>query len=104
MKASIAVLPGDGIGPEVISESIKVLEAIGNRFNHDFEIESGRVGGNAIDDYGTLCPRKPLIPAKIQMQFYSVRLGVLNGMIQMPMFGQRMVFWRSANHWDCLLI
>ena len=53
MKASIAVLPGDGIGPEVISESIKVLEAIGNRFNHDFEIESGRVGGNAIDDYGS---------------------------------------------------
>ena len=41
MKVSIAVLPGDGIGPEVINESIKVLEAIGNRFNHDFGIESG---------------------------------------------------------------
>ena len=58
MKASIAVLPGDGIGPEVISESIKVLEASGNRFNHDFEIESGRVGGNAIDDYGTPLPQE----------------------------------------------
>ena len=43
MKASIAVLPGDGIGPEVINESIKILEAVGNRFGHDFQIESGRV-------------------------------------------------------------
>ena len=64
MKASIAVLPGDGIEPEVISESIKVLEAIGNRFNHDFEIESGRVGGNAIDDYGTPLPQETIDTCK----------------------------------------
>ena len=64
MKASIAVLPGDGIGPEVISESIKVLEASGNRFNHDFEIESGRVGGNAIDDYGTPLPQETIDTCK----------------------------------------
>ena len=64
MKASIAVLPGDGIGPEVISESIKVLEAIGNRFNHDFEIESCRVGGNAIDDYGTPLPQETIDTCK----------------------------------------
>ena len=64
MKASIAVLPGDGIGPEVISESIKVLEAIGNRCNHDFGIESGRVGGNAIDDYGTPLPQETIDTCK----------------------------------------
>ena len=64
MKASIAVYPGDGIGPEVISESIKVLEAIGNRFNHDFEIEAGRVGGNAIDDYGTPLPQETIDTCK----------------------------------------
>ena len=60
MKISIAVLPGDGIGPEVITESIKVLEAIGNRFGHDFQIKSGRVGGNAIDDYGTPLPQETI--------------------------------------------
>ncbi|MEC7836594.1 MAG: 3-isopropylmalate dehydrogenase [Chloroflexota bacterium] len=64
MKVSIAVLPGDGIGPEVINESIKVLEAIGNRFNHDFEIESGRVGGNAIDDCGTPLPQETIDTCK----------------------------------------
>ena len=60
MKISIAVLPGDGIGPGVITESIKVLEAIGNRFGHDFQIKSGRVGGNAIDDYGTPLPQETI--------------------------------------------
>ena len=60
MNISIAVLPGDGIGPEVVTESIKVLEAIGNRFGHEFQIKSGRVGGNAIDDYGTPLPQETM--------------------------------------------
>ena len=56
MKFSIAVLPGDGIGPEVIGEATKVLNAVARRFGHDFEIEEGRVGGNAIDEFGTPLP------------------------------------------------
>jgi len=56
MKFSIAVLPGDGIGPEVIQEATKVLNAIARRFGHDFEIEEGRIGGNAIDEFGTSLP------------------------------------------------
>ena len=56
MEFKIAILPGDGIGPEVIAESVKVLEAVGRRFGHSFELERGRVGGNAIDDFGTPLP------------------------------------------------
>ena len=56
MEFKIAVLPGDGIGPEVIAESVKVLNAVGRRFNHSFDLERGRVGGNAIDDFGTPLP------------------------------------------------
>ena len=56
MHAKIAVLPGDGIGPEVVAESIKVLDAISRKFGHDFELSSGRIGGNAIDDFGTPLP------------------------------------------------
>jgi 3-isopropylmalate dehydrogenase len=56
MKFSIAVLPGDGIGPEVIQEATKVLNAVARRFGHDFEIEEGRIGGNAIDEFGTSLP------------------------------------------------
>lgn len=56
MEAKIAVLPGDGIGPEVISESVKVLEAVSRRFNHDFDLQYGLVGGRAIDSMSTPLP------------------------------------------------
>ena len=53
MEARISVLGGDGIGPEVTAESLKVLEAVGQKFNHSFEWVSGIVGGQAIDESGT---------------------------------------------------
>ena len=56
MNFSITVLPGDGIGPEVVSEAVKVMNAVGNRFGHSFDTTYGRVGGNAIDDFGTPLP------------------------------------------------
>ena len=56
MEYNIAVLPGDGIGPEVTAEAVKVMDAVGRRFGHTFNTERGRVGGNAIDDFGTPLP------------------------------------------------
>ncbi len=56
MEFNVAVLPGDGIGPEVIAEAAKVMDAVGRRFGHTFNTEQGRVGGNAIDDFGTPLP------------------------------------------------
>jgi 3-isopropylmalate dehydrogenase len=53
----IAVLPGDGIGPEVVAESIKVLHAVEEQFGHRFELTEDRVGGDAIDAFGT--PLRP---------------------------------------------
>lgn len=52
----IAVLPGDGIGPEVIGEAIKVLEQIAAKFNHKFEYTYASVGGCAIDECGDPYP------------------------------------------------
>ena len=52
----LRVLPGDGIGPDVTAEAVKVLDAVGRRFGHTFNTETGRVGGNAIDDFGTPLP------------------------------------------------
>ena len=56
MNFSIAVLPGDGVGSEVTDEAVKVMEAVGRRFGHTFELGYGRVGGNAIDETGTPLP------------------------------------------------
>jgi len=53
MQFSLAVLPGDGIGPEVTTEAIKVLQAIGKRFGHNFSLRYGLIGGVAIDEEGT---------------------------------------------------
>ncbi len=53
MQFNLAVLPGDGIGPDVASEGIKVLQAIGNRFGHNFNLHYGLIGGVAIDEEGT---------------------------------------------------
>ena len=56
MEFLIAVLPGDGIGPDVTAEGVRVLEAVGSRFGHEFEIQRGSIGGNAIDASGTALP------------------------------------------------
>lgn len=52
MEFNITVLPGDGIGPEVIAEGVKVLETVGRRFGHSFNLTYDDVGGAAIDKYG----------------------------------------------------
>ena len=58
MKYTIAVLPGDGVGPEVTAEAVKVIDAAGSRFGHDFDFRFGRIGGNAIDEFGTPLPEE----------------------------------------------
>lgn len=52
----IAVLPGDGVGPEVVREAVKVLEAAGARFGIPLELAEGLVGGAAIDREGVPLP------------------------------------------------
>lgn len=56
MKLKIAVLPGDGIGPEIIEQGIKVCKATGKRFSHEMEFNWGLVGAAAIDDCGNPFP------------------------------------------------
>ena len=53
MEFNIAVLPGDGIGPEIVDETIKVMNAIGVKYGHIFNYINGLVGGVAIEEEGT---------------------------------------------------
>ena len=48
MKATVLVLPGDGIGPEVTGAAVDVLRAVASRFGHDFEFVDGLIGGAAL--------------------------------------------------------
>ena len=56
MKLKIAVLPGDGIGPEISAAGVDVLKAVAEKFGHDFDFEYGLVGAAAIDATGDPFP------------------------------------------------
>ncbi len=60
MKGKIAVGPGDGIGPEIIDEGVKVLQAVAGKYGHDFELTYVDIGGVAIDKHGTALPEASL--------------------------------------------
>lgn len=57
MDAKIVLLPGDGIGPEIVAQARRILEAIGQSFGHQFLMSEHPIGGNAIDDFGDPLPQ-----------------------------------------------
>ncbi len=60
MKANIVLLPGDGIGPEVVAAAQSVLQAIAEKFGHTFAMEEYLIGGAAMDAAGTALPEETL--------------------------------------------
>ena len=56
MKATIATLPGDGIGPEVMEHTLNLLSKVGSRYGHDFTFNEALIGGIAIDKVGDPFP------------------------------------------------
>src|SRR5688572_8050741 len=60
MKKNIAVIPGDGIGPEVIKEALHVLNAITERYGHQFEYTECLMGACAIDTTGKPLPEETI--------------------------------------------
>ncbi len=76
MRAQIAVLPGDGIGPEVCAEGVKALKVIAQRFNHDFEFRIAPIGGAAIDATGQALPEETL---ELCQSSDAILLGAVGG-------------------------
>jgi len=76
VQFKLAVLPGDGIGPDVTTEAVKVLEAVAGRFGHSFDMSYGLVGGAAIDETGTALPEDVL---KMCRRADAVLLGAVGG-------------------------
>ena len=77
MSEKIAVLPGDGIGPEVVAEAVKVLERLRRDYGLKIELETAPVGGAAYDQAG-----QPLPPATLQLAQTAdaVLLGAVGGL------------------------
>ncbi len=76
MEANIVLLPGDGIGPEVVSAAVAVLQVVGQKFGHGFETAEFLMGGCAIDQYGTALPEETLGAC---LESDAVLLGAVGG-------------------------
>ena len=76
MKANIVLLPGDGVGPEIVAEAVKVLKAVATLFGHDFEMTEHPVGGAAHDLCGDCLPDATLAACKAAD---AVLLGAVGG-------------------------
>ena len=76
MNYKIAVIPGDGIGPEVTAEAVKALDAAGKKFGHEFDYTYLLAGGAAIDQYGRCLPEETVETAK---KADAVLLGAVGG-------------------------
>ena len=76
MNYNIALLKGDGIGPEIVESAVRVLEAVGKKFNHCFNFTEYDIGGVAIDKYGIPLPEETV---KGCLGSDSVLLGAVGG-------------------------
>ncbi len=76
MKATITLLPGDGIGPEVVSAACDLLTLVGETFNHQFETQQYLIGGCAIDATGSALPDETLNACQLSD---AVLLGAVGG-------------------------
>jgi 3-isopropylmalate dehydrogenase len=76
MRYEIAVIPGDGIGPDVVREALGVLDAVGERFGREFHFTSHLMGGAAIDAEGVPLPASTLAACR---KSHAVLLGAVGG-------------------------
>lgn len=76
MNFKITLLPGDGIGPEVVGEAVRVLEKIASKFNHSFDFQERLMGGCSIDRYGSSLTDETLADCQASD---SVLLGAVGG-------------------------
>lgn len=76
MKKTIALVRGDGIGPEIVNEAVKVLDVVANAYGHTFVYTDVDAGGCAIDKYGTSLPKESLDAC---LASDSVLLGAVGG-------------------------
>ncbi|MCL6444915.1 MAG: 3-isopropylmalate dehydrogenase [Alicyclobacillus sp.] len=76
MKKRIAVLPGDGIGPEITGQTVELLKQVAEQFGAEFEFVYGKIGGIAIDEEGTPLPEATI---SLCQQSDAVLLGAVGG-------------------------
>lgn len=105
MKLKIAVLAGDGIGPEVTAQAIKSLKAIADVYGHSFEFQEALVGACAIDATGNPLPKETLSLCEQSDAVLLVPLDILNMTTTLQRkYVLNRDYLHYANLWDFSLI
>jgi 3-isopropylmalate dehydrogenase len=76
MNYQIAILEGDGVGPEIVKEAVLLLKHLGEQYGHSFKFHYGKIGGTAVDDEGTPLPEQTIELCK---NSDAVLLGAVGG-------------------------
>lgn len=89
MKKTIAILAGDGIGPEVMQATLRVLDVVAKQFTHSFIYQEGDIGGAAYDRYQQHCPAETI---KICQASDAILFGSVGG----PITEQHLAKWKNC--------
>ena len=115
MNANIVLLPGDGIGPEIVSQAERVLQAVAARLGHTLSLDSRLIGGCAIDAHGNALPDATLAACQ---RADAVLLGAVGGprwddptakvrpeqgLLKIRKEMQLFANLRPIRTWDCIL-
>ena len=76
MESRITLIPGDGIGPEIVREAVKVLDSVADKYGHKFDYTKILMGGCSIDEYGVPLKDEAVATAKASD---AVLLGAVGG-------------------------
>ena len=96
MEFQVAVIPGDGIGPEIVTEAMKVLDQVGRVYGHQFHYKKLLMGGCSIDRYG--------VPMPCCLEQSEETSETPAGTAERPVQDRKQDFWGSARDWSCLPI
>ena len=78
MESRITLIPGDGIGPEIVREAVKVLDSVADKYGHKFDYTKILMGGCSIDEYGVPLTDEALATAQ---KSDAVLLGAVGGVV-----------------------
>ena len=101
MKKTICLLPGDGIGPEIVAQGVAVLEAVAKKFGHEFDFVPALIGGAAIDATGEPLPAATVEACQKADAGYLGAVGGPSGTISSLPAVLKRVCWASAKPWAC---
>lgn len=102
MNYKLAVIPGDGIGPDVVEQTLLVLDKVGEKFGHTFQYHKVLAGGCAIDATGGCLPQETIDVCKASD---AVLLGAVGGWKWDTLpgtSGRSGLCWVCARPWACL--